>query len=98
MSKSFSMRLSDFTIARPIGLKEKLLNRAVDLTDVISILTDEGFSSFNEDRYAHTVYGRDLSHLRERIASQVLGVPRSAYVEIDAYGPNSDFLVIKFNY
>lgn len=98
MSKSFSMRLSDYTIARPIGVQEVLLNRTVDMTDVITLLSDEGFINFNEIRTIHAVHGRDLSNLRERISCQVMGVPRDAYVEIDAYGPQSDFLVIKFNY
>lgn len=98
MSKSFSMRLSDYTIARPIGVQEVVLNRTVDMTDVVTLLSDEGFINFNEERTIHKVHGRDLSNLRERIADQVIGVPRDAYVDIDAYGPGSDFLVIKFNY
>lgn len=98
MSKSFSMRLSDFVISRPIGLKEKLLNRIVDVSDVVSILSDEGFINFNEQRTFHNIHGRDLSSLRERISAKVLGIPRDAYVSIDGYGPGSDYLVITFDY
>lgn len=92
------MRLSDYEVGYPIGLNRKPLDRKVDVTDVISILTDEGFNSFNEERIYHKMHGRDYNSLKERITSQLVGVPRDSYVEISAYGPNSDFLVIMFNY
>lgn len=92
------MRLSDFIIARPIGSNKDVLKRNIDVTDVLTILSEEGFNSFNEERVLHRIYGHDMGSVRERIRNSALGVPREAHVEIDAYGPDSDFLVIKFNY
>ncbi|MNG46933.1 hypothetical protein D3C79_47970 [compost metagenome] len=98
MSRSFSINLERFTLGRPIGDGKKLLERKIDVTDVISVLMDEGFTEFNEQRIYHRMHGHDFEGLREGILEKIAGVPRDAYVNISAYGKANAFLLITLEY
>lgn len=98
MSKSFSIDLRQFTLGRPIGGSEKLLERKLDVADIISILMDEGFTTFNESRVYHRMYGHDYEGARDLIVAKLMGIPRHAYVNITAYGDERVHLLISFDY
>lgn len=98
MSRSFSINLEHFTLGRPIANSKKLLERKIDVTDVISVLIDEGFTEFNEQRIYHRMHGHDYEGLREGILDKLVGVPRTAYVNISAYGKNNAYLLITLEY
>ena len=92
------MDLRQFTLGRPIGAEEKVLERKLSVTDVISVLIDEGFSDFNEPRSYHRMYGHDRENLRAQMLDKLLGVPRDAYVTITASGRQRLHLLISFDY
>lgn len=98
MSRSFSIDLERFTLGRPIADSKRLVERKIDVTDVISVLMDEGFTDFNEQRIYHRMHGYDYEGLREGILEKLVGVPRTAYVNISAYGRANAFLLITLEY
>jgi len=98
VSRSFSINLERFTLGRPIADSKKLVERKIDVTDVISVLMDEGFTEFNEHRVYHRMHGHDYEGLREGILEKIVGVPRTAYVNISAYGKDNVFLHITLEY
>lgn len=98
MSRSFSVDLRQFTLGRPIGLDESCLERRIDVTDVISVLMDEGFTDFNEPRAYHRMHGYDRENIREQMSDKLLGIPREAYVSITASGKDRVHLLISFDY
>lgn len=98
VSRSFSIDLRQFTLGRPIGDGKRLLERKIDVTDVISILIDEGFTEFNEQRIYHQMYGHDYQNLRELVLDKLTGIPRNAYVNISAFGKERVHLLISFEY
>jgi hypothetical protein len=96
--RSFSIDLRQFTLGRPIGDGKKLLERKIDVTDVISVLMDEGFTNFNEQRIYHRMHGHDFEGVREQIVAKLTGIPRDAYVTITASGKERVHLLIAFDY
>lgn len=98
MSKSFSIDLNRYSLGRTIGGSKKLLERKLDVSDLISVLMDEGFSEFNETRVYHQLHGHDMAGFRSLITSGVLGVPRHAFVTITAFGKDNQQLVVEFDY
>lgn len=98
MSKSFSIDLNRYSLGRTIGGSKKLLERKLDVSDLISVLSDEGFSEFNENRVYHQLHGHDMNGFRGHIVAGVLGIPRHAYVTITAFGKDNQQLVIEFDY
>lgn len=92
------MDLRQFTLGRPIGDNEKVLERKLDVMDVVSVLIDEGFSDFNEPRTYNRMYGHDRENLRAQMLDKLLGVPRDAYVTISTSGKERAHLLISFDY
>lgn len=98
VSRSFSIDLEQFTLGRPIAEGKHLVERKIDVTDVISVLMDEGFTDFNEHRVYHRMHGHDYEGLREGILDKLVGIPRSAYVNISSCGRHNAFLLITLEY
>lgn len=98
MSRSFSVDLRQFTLGRPIGNDEKVLERQIDVTDVMSLLIDEGFTDFNEPRVYHRMHGYDRENIRDQMLDKLVGIPRNAYVTISRSGKDKVHLLISFDY
>lgn len=98
MAKIFSVDLKGFALHRPIGKGPEALERTLDVTDLTSVLFDEGFSNFDNAPTYHRMHGIDLNSLREQIAAYSIGVPRSATVHIKRLGNVRDKVLVTFRY
>lgn len=98
MPRSFSVDLRQFTLGRPIGNDGTVVERQIGVTDVISVLIDEGFSDFSEPRVYHRMHGHDRENIRDQILDKLVGVPRDAYVVITRSGKDKVHLLISFEY
>lgn len=98
MAKIFSVDLKGFTLHRPIGKGPEHLERTLDVTDLTSVLFDEGFSNFDNAPTYHRMHGIDLNSLREQVASYAIGIPRSATVEIKRLANIRDKVLVTFRY
>ena len=98
MPKSFTVSMDDYTLSLPIGGSGKRLARGLDVVDLISVLSDEGFSNINYGTTYHRMYGDDLNSFREQIAESAMGVPRDAAVDIRSLGGIRGKYLVTFDY
>lgn len=98
MAKSFTVSLDDYALSLPIGGQGKRLARGLDVIDLISVLTDEGFSNITYGTTYHRMYGDDLNSFREQIAEQAIGIPREATVSLRSLGGIRGKFIVTFDY
>lgn len=97
MSTSFSVDISQYTLYRSLGNDKKVLEHRVDRSDVISCLTNLGYSNINERGMARGRFGM-IPGLEETLASATVCVPTNAFVEVKAMGRNNKLLFFTFTY
>lgn len=98
MPKSFTVSLDDFALSLPIGNSGTRLGRGLDVTDLISVLMDEGFNNINYGTTYHRMYGDDLNSFREQVMESALGIPRDATVDIRSLGGVRGKFIVTFDY
>lgn len=97
MSTSFSVDIGQYTLYRSLGNGKKVLEHRVDRSDVISCLTNLGYSNINERGMARGRFGV-IPGLEETLESATICVPTNAFVEVKAMGRNNKLLYLTFTY
>lgn len=99
MSKSFIVDLNHYKVYQSIANKEKLLERKIDMSDIVSVLMDEGFNNFKENRFIYRkIYGIDSNNFRESIVSATIGIPRHAIVSFIRMGQVRNLVSVQFSF
>lgn len=98
VSRSFHVDIKQFSLTRVLGAEKTVSSRKLDVTDLMSVLIEEGFNDFEEPRTYIRMSGYDLEGLREQVVSNLLGVPCDAFVSIKAVGKHKNHLTVSFDY
>lgn len=97
MSKSFTVDLSNHYLYLTVAGKDQPLKRNLDVSDLISVLLDEGFSNFEDRAFYRKIYGDDAG-FRESIIRALIGVPRHASINFSRVGNNRNIILVSLDF